>query len=212
MNADITYLMAMSCALPAAVGIYKYTGIDRKYHPFIYMMVLDAVIETIYYLAYRLQVPGKFTQLAVNIYMLLDFGLFMYFVFINGYLGKKPLQGFLAGAVFVSIFNAVYTGTIFTAFFYLLCYVSAVMLIVSIDILSRQIMATKEKLIDNFWFWVSSFSILYNAFTLLIFGLYFFAMSDSPNGKAIGGIQHFVNMACYVFFALAIYKIPEKKR
>ena len=49
MNADIEYLMAMSCVLPAATGIYKFTKIDKKFHPFIYMMILDVVIETIFF-------------------------------------------------------------------------------------------------------------------------------------------------------------------
>ena len=85
------------------------------------------------------------------------------------------------------------------------------MLYVSINILSRQTIAIKYKLINNCWFWISSFSIIYNAFTLLIFGLYFFAMFNTPKGKAIGDIQHFANLVCYVFFAVAIIKIPEKK-
>lgn len=210
MNADITYLMAMSCVLPAAAGIYKYKGINSRYHPFIYMMILDVVVETIYYLAFKFPELGRFPQVTVNIYMVLNFGLFLYFVYINDYLSKKAMQLFVAIALLFGVFNYIYLGTIYAPFFYLLCYVSAIMLIISIDILSRQIMAIKEKLTDNFWFWVSSFSILYNAFTLLIFGLYIFAMFDTPNGKAIGIIQHFVNVACYVFFAVAIYRIPEK--
>ncbi len=210
MNTDITYLMAMSCVLPAATGIYKYKRIHKKFHPFIYMMILAVVIETIIYLPSKFPELGRFPRLAVNIYMLLNFGLFLYFVYINNYLNKKAMQLCIAIALLFAIFNFIYSGTLFTAFFYLLCYVSAVMLVISIDILSRQIMAIKDKLVNNFWFWVSSFSILYNAFTLLIFGLYFFALFDTPNGKAIGIIQHYVNLACYVFFAVAIFRIPEK--
>jgi len=37
-------------------------------------------------------------------------------------------------------------------------------------------------------------------------------MSETPNGKAIGIIQHFVNAACYLVFAVAIYRIPEKRK
>ena len=81
-------------------------------------------------------------------------------------------------------------------------------MVISIDILSRQVMAIKERLINNFWFWFSSFSIVYNALNLLIFGLYFFTMFDTPNGKAIANIQHFVNVACNIFFVVAILKIP----
>jgi hypothetical protein len=210
MNEDISYYMAMTCVLPAATGIYKYKKIDKKYHPFILMMLLDVVVETIIYLSVKYPGLAMVSRLAVNLYMLLNFGLFLYFVHINSYLTKKTMQLLIIIAVLIGIFNSLYNGTLFTPFFYLLCFVCAVMLIISIDILSRQIMEIKFKLVNNFWFWVSSFSILYNSFTLLIFGLYVFAMSETPNGKAIGSIQHFVNVACYVFFAVAIFRIPEK--
>ena len=126
-------------------------------------------------------------------------------------LSKKAMQWLLAVACLVCLFNYLYEHTVLKTFFYLLCFVSAIMLYVSINILSRQTIAIKYKLINNCWFWISSFSIIYNAFTLLIFGLYFFAMFNTPKGKAIGDIQHFANLVCYLFFAVAIIKIPEKK-
>lgn len=212
MNKDVTYLMAMTCVLPAAIGIYMYKRIDKKYHPFIYMMLLDVIIETIVYLPLKFSGLAGVSRLAVNLYTYLNFGLFIYFVYINKYLTKKAMQLLITIAAIIGIFNFIYAGTLSTPFFYyLLCFVSAVMLIISIDILSRQIMEIKDKLANNFWFWASSFSILYNSFTLLIFGLYVFAMFETPNGKAIGSIQHFVNATCYVFFGVAIFRIPQKK-
>ena len=174
------------------------------------MMVLDVMIEIIIYLALKYPGLNRFSRVAVNLYMYINFGLFLYFVFINNYLSRQAMQWLLLIAFLTGIGNYIYYGTFFRPFFYLLCFVCAVMLIISIDILSRQIMVVRYKLINNFWFWVSSFSILYNAFTLLIFGLYVFAMFNTPNGKAIGSIQHFVNAACYIFFAIAIWRIPEK--
>jgi hypothetical protein len=211
MNADITYMLAMSCVLPAAVGLYRYNKIDSKYHPFIYMMILTAVIETIFYLAEKFPALGRFPRLVVNLYMITNFVLFLYFVHINGYLSKKIFQWLIASAGTVFLANYIHERSILKTFIYLLCFVSALMLIIAIDILSRQTMAIKYKLVNNFWFWFSSFSIIYNAFTLLIFGLYFFAISDTPKGKAIGVIQHFANALCYISFAVAMLKIPEKK-
>lgn len=210
MNADITYILSMSCVFPAAVGIYRYNKIERKYHSFIYMMILAVLIETIIYISIKFPKYGGFWQLAVNIYTLLNFVLFLYFTHTNGYLSKKWMQGLFVAACLVSLFNCMYEHSFFKTFYYLLCFVSAIMLIISIDILSQQTTVIKYKLINNCWFWISSFSIIYNAFTLLIFGLYYFAISGAK-GKAIGEIQHFANLVCYLFFAVAILKIPEKK-
>jgi hypothetical protein len=84
-----------------------------------------------------------------------------------------------------------------------------VMFIVYIDILSRQIMVIRYKPYNNFWFWASSFSIIYNVINLLIFGSYFFALSGTKAGNRIEFIQHYVNAACYVFFTVAIFQIPK---
>lgn len=210
MNTDIKYMLAMSCVLPALIGIFRYNKIHCKYHPFIYMMILTALIETIYYSAYKFPQLGMLPKLAVNTYMLVNFALFLYFVYLNNYISKRLLQWLLAVACLVCIFNYAYLGTFLQAFSYLLCYVSAVMLIISIDILSRQIMATKEKLVNNFWTWVSSFSIIYNAFTLLIYSQLFFAVTNKQYINPIANIHHFANLICYVFFAVAMLKIPKK--
>lgn len=147
----------------------------------------------------------------VNIYMLSHFFLFLFFVFRNGYIGSKTRYVFVVAALVVASINAFYSGTLFNPFYYLLCYVSLVMLIVSIDILSKQIFELKTRLVNNFWFWFGSASILYNAFTLMIFALYFFTMRDTPNGKAIGDIQHFANAVYYLLIAFALLKIPVKQ-
>ncbi|MEJ7586385.1 MAG: hypothetical protein WKI04_02365 [Ferruginibacter sp.] len=210
MNDDLKYIMAMTCVLPAATGIYKYNNIHKRFHPFIYMMILDVVMETTFYLVIKFPRYAKITPVAVNLYMQLNFGLFLYFVYINKYINKNTIQALFAITLLVVLFNYIYFGSIFKTFFYLLCFVSAGMLIISIDILSRQIMVIKLKLVNNPWFWISSCSIIYNAFTLLIFGLYFVALFNTPNGKAIGIIQHFVNAGCYIFFAFAIIKMPAK--
>lgn len=211
MNADITYVLAMSCVLPAAVGLYRYSRIDSKYHPFIFMMILTALVETIFYIALKFTALSMLPRFVVNIYMLINFVLFLYFVYINRYISKQVLQWLLIIAGVICLFNFIYLRTFLKAFYYLLYYVSAVMLIISIDILSRQIMVTGEKLVNNFWAWISSFSIVYNAFTLLIYSQLFFAVTNKQNVHPIANIHHLANLICYVFFAVAILKIPEKK-
>jgi hypothetical protein len=210
MNDDISYLLSMACVIPAVTGIYRFKKTGNQYHPFIYMMILVVLLETIIYLGVKFPALGRFSGVSINIYMLLNLGLFLYFVHLNNYLGKKVLQILLAIALLIALFNYIYEGSFIRTFYYLLCFVSAVMLVISIDILSKQIMETKYKLVNNFWFWVSSFSVLYNAVNFLIFGTYIFALFKINNGKSVGSIQHYVNTICYIIFAFAILKIPKK--
>ena len=120
MNADITYILAMSCVLPALIGIYRYNKIHSRYHPFIQMMILAVLIEIIIYICNKLAFPGYngFWQFAVNIYTLLNFIVFLYFTQVNGYLSKKLMQWLVALACVISLFNYLYEHTVLKTFFY----------------------------------------------------------------------------------------------
>lgn len=211
MNADITYMLAMSCVLPAIAGIYRLNKIDKKFHAFIYMMILVVLLETWIYLSINQLALGKYSRLPLNIYMLLNLALFLVFVYANGYLNKTKVQLLIAAAFAVAIFDYIVYNSVFKLFLYLLCFVSVVMLIISIDILSKQIMEIKYKLTNNFWFWFSSASVLYNAFNFLIFGVLVFSLIATKNGKSIADIQHFTNALSYLLFTIAIFKIPTKE-
>ncbi|MFN8244327.1 MAG: hypothetical protein U0X40_09780 [Ferruginibacter sp.] len=212
MNAGINFILAMSCAIPAFVGLYRYNRIDRKYHLFIYMMLLDWVTELIIYLAGKSSTAKVMAQVTVNIYTLLYFILFIRFVYQNQYLSKRTVYLLLGAAGIAAMANFIYLRGFSSHSFYLLLFGSLVMLFISINILSKQILELKVSIARNFWFWVSCCWVLYNAFNLLIFGLYFLALFNTANGKAIGIIQHFVNAACYLVYAVIIFRIPERGR
>lgn len=212
MSEEVTYVLAMTCLLPAIAGIWRYKKMHPEFRPLVYMMVFAVLLETVLYVAKKYGYI-IYALPVVNLYMLLNLSFFLYFVKINRYINEKMMRGLLVTALAVLMFNYIHEEyNMLKVYYYLMCFVSLVMLAIVINILSRQTMVVKYKLVNNFWFWFSSFSIIYNAFTLLIFGLYFFAMSDSPKGKAIGVIHHFVNAACYLFFTLAIFKIPQNDK
>lgn len=213
MSKELLYLMAMSCVLPVAAGVFRFREIDSKFHPFIYMKLLDVMIETFLFVHKKVPVIGQYPYAALNLYMILNFCLFLVLVCGNNYLSTRAGKLLVLLALMIAGVNFIYNGYNFSqTFFYLLCFVSAAMLLISIDILSRQVMEIRDRLANNFWFWFSSFSILYNALNLLIFGLYFLTMFGTPGGKAIANIQHFVNVACNIFFTVAVLKIPIKRK
>jgi hypothetical protein len=211
MDADIKYVLAMSCVLPAVAGIYRLKKIDKKFHAFIYMMILVAVLETWIYLGIKYPALSSLSRLPINIYMLLNLALFLFFIYSNGYLNKKKMQLLIAAALAVAIFDYIIYNSVYNLFLYLLCFVSVVMLIISIDILSKQIMEIQYKLVNNFWFWFSGASVLYNSFNFLIFGVLVFSLIETKNGKSVADIQHFTNAFSYLLFTIAIFKIPTKE-
>ena len=212
MNADIAYILSMSCVLPALIGVYRLRGIDKKFHSFIYMMILVVLLETLIFLGFKYPVLGRLSRLPVNVYMLLNLYLFLRFVHANGYLLKKNMQALLGIAVLVAVCDYFHNISVLNLFLYLLCFVSVVMLIISIDILSKQMIEIRYKLANNFWFWFSAASVLYNAINFLIFGVLVFSLWDTEDGKSVAALQHIINAVSYLLFALAILKIPKKDK
>lgn len=210
MSQAFSIIIGLSCIIPAAIGLYFYKKMDTTFHPFVGMAVLTIVVEMINYLALRFPLIGKIQPIAINLYMLVNFSLYLLLLCRGGYIRRKGRVLLLIIAMMVAIFNLLYNKTVLLPLFYLLCFVSSIMLFASIDILSKQIFTMKRKLADSFWFWFSSTAILYNAFNLLIFGIYIFAMFNTPAGKAIGNIQHFGNLACQLLFAFAMTKTIDK--
>jgi hypothetical protein len=204
--------MGMTCIIPAAIGLYKYKGMDKKFHPFVAMMILTVMVEIISYIAEKNNLFQKFDRIPGNLYMLPNFVFFLYLVWKNGYLKKIPAQLFFLIALLLVVVNLICNNSFLGPWLYALCFVSSVMLFVAVDILSKQVLSVKIKLVDNFWFWFSSTSVLYNAFNLLIFGNYSFALFGTSVGKAIGTIWHFVNIACQLLFAFAMIKTPVGKK
>jgi hypothetical protein len=211
MNTDIQFLMGMTCALPAIIGLYRYKRMDEKFHPFVMMMILTVMVELISYLRYKVSLFQKIAPIAVNLYMLVNFGLFIYFIWKNKYLKKIPAQLFMLLSIFIAVYNQNYNNSLFRLWYYVIFFVSTVMLFVSVDILSRQMLAVKVKPAKNFWFWFSSISVLYNAYNMLIFGDLCFALFSAQVGEASAMIQHYVNMVCQILFAVAMIKAPALK-
>jgi hypothetical protein len=213
MSGEITYLLAMSCAIPLIAGIFRFKEIDSRFHLFVYMKLLDVLIETFVYTSSKMPAFVGYTLAGVNVYMVLNFVLFLLLVNANQYISRKMVKLLIALALLAGFFNLLYNKSITALpFYYLLCLVSVVMLLICIDILSRQILAFNQKLINNFWFLFSSISIPYNTINLLIFGSYFFSLYHTPGGAAIFTIQRYANVASNIFFTLAVLKIPVKRK
>lgn len=207
MSQTLYSIIGLSCIIPAIIGIYLYRRMDKSFHPFVWMALLTLIPELLHRGALNNAGFVKPWLVSINLYMLLNFTCYLLLVYKGGYLKRKAVYIFFGGAIAVGVVNFLYNASNQSAFsplLYLLCYVSTIMLFTAIDILSGQVLAVRVKLINNFWFWFSSTVIIYNAFNLLIFGSYVFAMSATPTGKAIGNIQHFANLACQLLFAVAM--------
>ena len=208
MSNNTELILGLSCLIPTLYCFFVLKKIETSYRLFFFVILSDVVIELVNVVikkVFFIRIPIVF----FNCYLLINFFFFLHFVSYNKYI-KKNL-GILLFIVSIIIFiaNGFYEVSINKFYFFFLCFTSMVMLFVSIKILSAQIFETNKKLFKNFWFLFSCGAVLYHSFTLLIFGLYYFSLFKTPNGRSVVYIHHFVNVAYYLILTWAIYYIPK---
>jgi hypothetical protein len=208
MSLDLRFFITLIIAFPALVGLCKFKRVDKSFHPFIFMIWLQVFTEIINYCCKKNLLQPFVHTININFYILFNFCLYLLFIYEHKYIKKSTALYTILAALIVAILNLVFVKPI-SILFYLLSFVSVVMLLTAIDILSKQIMSTINKTKNSFWFWFSSTTIVYNAQTLLIFSIYFFALFNTAGGKAVGNIQTFINAACHIFFGIAMLNIPN---
>lgn len=218
MSDNLTFILAMSCLLPFVAGMIRYRDLKNNYRLFVFLMLLDVIMELVYKTKHTTGVDGS---LIFNIYLVVNFALFLYFVYLNGFIVQKWLL-LLGPAIALAIINFIFYEDICSPFLndltnlvllrscYLFSFTAVIMLFISIEILTRQITTLNSKLINNPWFWISSAYALSMSYNLLFFCLYIFAMSETAEGKSVGDMQHYVNAFSYVLFTIGVFKMPGR--
>jgi hypothetical protein len=210
MDKNTETILGLSCIIPSIIGIVKYKQLDKKYYYFIYLMWLDFLTEFSIIILKRVFLITN-ANFVVNYYLVINFIFFLVFIWQNKFITKQLVFILTASALIVTVLNHIYNKSFFDFNFFILCFVSICKLFISIHVLSNQIFETNTKPLKNFWFLFSCCAIIYDAFTLLIFGLYFFSLFSTAGGRTVLYIHHFVNVFCYLFFAFIILKIPKKR-
>ena len=135
----------------------------------------------------------------------------MKLAYINNFITKKTRNILFIFWAIVAICNTIINESFNELYRLVFVFSAIVALYIYTNILSVQVLEVNTKITKNFWFWASSFSILYNAFLILLFNLIFFSFAKTPNGRAILNIHYYINAITYLVFAYAIYIIPEKQ-
>ncbi len=210
MTKILQQILGFTCLIPCIIGLYKHKKIEQKYHPFIYMVIADFLIEVInIFIKYTFKVVFL-SDLHFNLYMFISFYFFMKLAYLNNFITKKIRNILFICWGFFAICNTILNESFIELYRLVFVFSAIVSLYIYTNILSVQILEVNTKITKNFWFWASSFSILYNAFLILLFNLVFFSFAKTPNGRAILNIHYYINAITYLVFAYAIYIIPEK--
>lgn len=193
--------MQMSCIIPATIGLCLFNKIPAKYYPLCLMMIVDVVAEIYNH--------GTQTKVLFNLYGFVNFVLFITFVYSNDFLSKRIFQLLILVAIICSGSIFLKHGILAKPIYTVISLFYSIILFIAINILSKQIFAIKERLVNNFWFWFSVSCVLYYGYAMLLFGLSILDLKNTPYYQSMNNIWTFVNLAYYVLISVAIFKTTK---
>ncbi|MEO8711361.1 MAG: hypothetical protein ABI405_04510 [Parafilimonas sp.] len=217
MGETLSFILALSCGIPAVIGVFKWKNISKRYHSFIILMIVSVLSELIVGIA---KLEFNFSQITPPVYNL--YFAAEYFLYLVLY---KDFQLFS----FKTFMALVITGMLLLALdfiflesgnsikvlwqtipLYAEIVLSLIIFFPSIKLLSLQVFQ-KTPFITNPKNFIAIGTILIKAYTILDFS---FMLIKLPMFLSLlsYNIFQFINPFCYLIFTWAILCIPRKQK
>jgi hypothetical protein len=208
--ADISFIMAMSCAPPAILGLYKYKRVEKQFHPFILALCLSLITE-LFVKAIIMSEQWKLYYIAGNFYYFLNILLYQEFFFRTGVV-KKNKTRLIA---FLFIFSAIIANSIFQnpltgLLLYAAAFYSILILVQAVRLIGGQVFETRAPVFRNALFYIASGCILFSTYFIFTQTV-FFLMKDAEwlTNKSFF-IEKAVNVFTYFVFMIAVLWMPSR--
>ena len=209
LSSQVTFLLAISCIVPAFLGLFIYSGIEKKFRPFIYIMWLVAITELIARLGNILR-QKIITATAYNTSFLITIILFVLFFFNVQVIKNKRLAYLLIALSFLAWVAAwVYYKSWLITFVFYYMFIGIVVVALSVELLNRQVFKLKMSPYRNFLFLIPATLILH-------FGVYIFVTTSMMLGTIdpelrgrLFSIFMIVNACSYLLYAYAMLCLPK---
>lgn len=210
MNTD--FLMAMSCAPPALLGLHKYKRVNKLFHPFILTIVLSLITELLIRYFISKEALWPYYYLAANIYLVINVLLFHQF-FINSKISPEKYKWvyraiflvlFIASAVFLNHPLKTFPAWLNVAY-------SLYLLGAGVKLLSVQVMETKLPILTNPNFYIALGCLLFYLYTLFTIIVSITLQNSLPLDWHIFKIDKLINVLHYVLFLIAILWMNKKR-
>jgi hypothetical protein len=213
MNDKTSFILAMSCALPALLGLTKYRNSAYNYRPFLLLMIIAMITELIAGIPVLVSKNYVPLRLVYAFYPTIEIFLILLFFKRNKIVAYKNFAWFVTLTVaLIYIISFLYTHTTNnTATNYCDISTTVIILILSVKMLSNEIFETKIMAFKNPKMIISFGYIFFNSFELL--GQVFLHFNSQRNIYLnIFMVYQIPNMLSYLIFTWAIIWIPTKMK
>lgn len=203
----------MTCAIPATAGMIKYSRVDKSFHPFLLLMPAAVITELIADIPYMLYESYTLMDIAHPLYHIVEIYLFLIF-FKRNHVYTTPWLQWLIPLIGVIIFASSYI--IYQNFENEVCNIcliayTAIIIIFSIRLISREVFETKINAFKNPRMIIAFGCVFFYSFYLLV--KVFVHLNTQLNlFGSIFSIHQIVNALTYFIFTWAIIWIPIKPK
>lgn len=203
MQFSLTFVLAMSCILPALTGLIIYRHAALHIRSFIHIMWLAVGAELIARVGVSL-LDKNITGTVYNIYIILNIYLYLLFFYACGTLKKQALYILLILSAMVWTGCLALQRTLQSIAMYAHMFNGIIIVILTTQLLGRQVFRSRELLFRNFYFWFAIGAVLQYLFFIFITSLMLLGTGYDLLRTKMFFLYAYVNAASYILFTIAL--------
>ncbi len=210
MGSTFYMILAFSPMLPAVAGLFIYKKVNTKIYFFIYAMWLSLITEVLAAIALRRYDNMNASFFIYYCYICINIILYILFFYRMGVIKSKKLFCFLLIISVCVCMTALFLPLRIYTLFGANLFCSAIILGLSTELLTKQILDIKNNDYKRFSFLMSTGAILFNSFFIFFVAIWFLGKDDVFKTN-VYSVQKFVNAACYIIFGISLLCLPRTK-
>ncbi|MES2645440.1 MAG: hypothetical protein V4717_01095 [Bacteroidota bacterium] len=206
-----SFLISITIAIPAIIGLYRYRAIDKRYRPFIWICCAITLNELLMFVLINMKI---FTFITYNVAVAIVCTMYLWLFKSWGlFSGKKMLL-----LVLFSLLMIMWVADHFLldgyrldkrTTYFRVCY-SLTLVILSVNSINRLIISEKKNLLQNSQFLICISLVIYFTYRIIVDAFSLKGMSQHFLLQ-LGDFSRYLLVGLNLIFALAALWIPSKK-
>lgn len=205
-----TFILAMTCIVPAVAGLIVYKKMHKVFKPVVYILVLAVLTELLVRWSFSSKAPLISGYFITNIFLLVNTALHVWLFFELQIIKKKQIAILLLAAFVVALLsNIIYLGTISDFCFGAMLVSSILILLMAVEGITIQTFRSKQKWSSDFVFLFCIITVIYNANVVFYFSIALIGVKEGDLHDKVLNIYRFINAACNILYVWPILCIPR---
>ncbi len=214
MSDQVLFILSLSIAFAAIIGVVRFRTMDPAYHPFVYFAVVSLLVEIIVFVLLLKDLKGA-TSVVYNVFSIFELYSFIW-LFHNWGLFKfsrRIVYMLMSLAIIIYIATMPIRGWL--KINYLARIIDSLLLIVlSITAFNKIVINERKMIFKNAKFWICVGVIIYYTYFILVNTQYLSFLNIGLNPDFVTkvfGINAYANALVNLLYAVALVWVPRKK-